>query len=178
LTIKHIICLIIWYFGVRYLPSTSAPGGRIFRKIRYLVCRPLFKECGINVNIERKANFGSGRRISIGNNSGIGVNAFIAGPVKIGKNVMMGPDVIMIARNHQFSRTDIPMIFQGFGDEKPIRIDDDVWLEARVILLPGVKIGSGAIIGAGAVVAKDIPDWAIVIGNPAEVIKFRKKPTV
>lgn len=89
---------------------------------------------------------------------------------------MMGPDVVMITRNHEFLKTDIPMNLQGSREEKPIQIGDDVWLGARVILMPGVRIGCGAIIGAGAVVVHDIPDWAIAIGNPATVIKFRKDP--
>ena len=166
----------VWHLAARHLPGTNAPAGRVFKRVRFIVCRTLFKECGINVDIGRKASFGSGRHISVGDNSGIGKNALIAGPVKIGKNVMMGPDVMLITRNHEFLRTDIPMNLQGVRDEEPIQIGDDVWLGARVILLPGVNIGCGAIIGAGAVVVHDIPDWAIAIGNPATVIKFRKDP--
>lgn len=176
LSIKQLIYLMIWHLAARHLPGTNAPAGRVFKRVRFIVCRTLFKECGVNVDIGRKTNFGSGRHISIGDNSGIGVNAFIEGPVKIGKNVMMGPDVIMITKNHEFSRIDIPVNLQGNRDKKPIRIGDDVWIGARVIVLPGVRIGCGAIIGAGAVVVKDIPDWAIAAGNPAQVVKFRKEP--
>lgn len=52
-------------------------------------------------------------------------------------------------------------------------IGNDVWIGARMIILPGVTIGTGAIIGAAAVVTKDVPDYAIVGGNPAKIIKFR-----
>jgi maltose O-acetyltransferase len=63
---------------------------------------------------------------------------------------------------------------QGIDVERPIVIDDDVWIGARVIILPGVHIGTGAVIGAGAVVTKDVPAYAVVGGNPARVIKMRK----
>ena len=59
--------------------------------------------------------------------------------------------------------------------KEPVYIGDDVWIGARVIILPGRKIGEGVIIGAGAVVTKDVPDYAVVGGNPAKVIKFRNK---
>ena len=100
--------------------------------------------------------------------------AQINGRVIIGNNVMMGPDVCIYVRNHAFDRTDIPMNMQGFAPEKPVVIEDDVWIGARVIILPGVHIGTGAVIGAGAVVTKDVPDYAVVGGNPARILKMRK----
>ncbi len=87
---------------------------------------------------------------------------------------MMGPDVVILTQNHKFDRLDIPMLDQGFKDEQPVTICDDVWIGARVIILPGVTVGKGAIIAAGAVVTKDVPEYAIVGGNPARVIKMRK----
>jgi maltose O-acetyltransferase len=134
----------------------------------------MFDRCGENVNIESKAYFGSGRHISIDDNSGIGLNAYISGSVSIGKNVMMGQDVMIFSMDHDFSRTDIPMIDQGFQQEKQVIIGNDVWIGARVIVLPGVSIGSGVILGAGSVVTKDIPDWAIAVGNPARVVRYRR----
>jgi maltose O-acetyltransferase len=139
-----------------------------------MTCRSLFAKCGSNVNIESRAFFYSGKRIAIGDNSSIGVNCSLYGKITIGKNVMMGPDVVTIARNHAFSQTTLPMIEQGYEEERPISIGDDVWIGTRVIILPGVSIGSGVIIGSGAVVTKDIPDWSIAAGNPARVIRYRK----
>ena len=86
---------------------------------------------------------------------------------------MMGTDVTVITRNHRHDRTDIPMMEQGFEEEQPVVIGNDVWIGDRVVILPGVHIGSGSIIGAGAVVTKDIPDNAIAAGVPARVIRFR-----
>ena len=59
-------------------------------------------------------------------------------------------------------------------DFKPVHIGNDVWLGSRVTILPGVNIGNGCIIGASAVVTKDVPDYAVVGGNPAKILKYRK----
>jgi maltose O-acetyltransferase len=82
---------------------------------------------------------------------------------------------VIISRHHKYSRTDLPMRDQGWEVVKPVMIGDDVWIGDRVIILPGVSIGSGAIIGAGAVVVKSVPDWAVVVGNPARVVRYRKE---
>ena len=87
---------------------------------------------------------------------------------------MMAPNCYFITRNHSFERVDVPMREQGYSEEKPIVVGDDVWLGYGAIILPGVTIGDGAIIGAGTVVTKDVPPYAIVGGNPAKVIRFRK----
>lgn len=86
----------------------------------------------------------------------------------------MGPDVRIITINHKTERTDIPMKGQGVLSPQKVTICDDVWIGARVIILPGVTIGKGSIIGAGAVVTKDVPEYAVMGGVPARVIKFRK----
>ena len=87
----------------------------------------------------------------------------------------MGPEVIILTENHRFERTDIPMRLQGRQELRPVAIHDDVWIGTRVIILPGVTVGRGAIIGAGAIVTKDIPEYAIVGGNPAKLIKYRNQ---
>ena len=87
---------------------------------------------------------------------------------------MMGPYVKMYVQNHNFSRTDIPMNQQGNSPVRPIVIGDDVWIGANVIILPGVSIGTGCVIGAGSVVTKSLPEYSVVAGNPAKIIKNRK----
>lgn len=86
---------------------------------------------------------------------------------------MMGPDVSILTHTHNIERTDIPMGQQGMRVFEVI-IGNDVWIGMRVIIMPGVKVGNGAVIGAGTVVTKDVPDYAIVGGVPARIIKFRK----
>lgn len=101
------------------------------------------------------------------------MNGSVHGPLRIGENVMMGPDVTILSQTHNIERTDIPMGKQGMREAEVI-IGNDVWIGMRSIIMPGVKIGDGAVIGAGAVVTKDVPDYAIVGGVPARIIKYRK----
>lgn len=127
---------------------------------------------GKNINIDRGSRFAM--TTSIGDNSGIGANSKLYGTVKIGDNVMMGPECYIYAYNHNTQRTDVAMNQQGIATENPVEIGNDVWIGSRVTILPGVKIGEGAIIGASSVVTKDVPAYAVVGGNPAKLIKSRK----
>ena len=130
--------------------------------------------CGKGANIEYGCVFNEGGRgVRIGNYAGIGIRAQIGPYVSIGDFTMMGPDVIILTRNHRFSDINKPMCLQSYLDYKPVIIEDDVWIGQRVIILPGVTIGKGSILGAGAVIAKSIPQYSIVVGNPAQVIKSR-----
>ena len=109
----------------------------------------------------------------IGDCSGIGMNSYI-GLVKIWKNVMIGPELFAISRNHEFEDISVSMAKQGKRKDQPIIIEDDVWIGARVIILPGITIGTGSIVGAGSVVTKNVAPFSIVAGNPATVIRIRK----
>lgn len=86
---------------------------------------------------------------------------------------MMGPEVTILTHTHNIERTDIPMRQQGMRVAEVV-VGNDVWIGMRVVIMPGVKVGNGAVIGAGAIVTKDVPDYAIVGGVPAQVIKFRR----
>jgi len=173
--IKRWCCFLLYYYFARILPVSSYPGGKIGKKVRYLLCRRMFRKCGRDVNVEHGADFGFGTTIEIGNRSGIGVDAWIRADLVIGDDVMMGPQAVIYGRYHKYDRTDIPMMNQGMGEFDPIVIEDDVWIGIRVIILKGVRIGKGAIIGAGAVVTGDVPAYSVVVGNPAKVIKRRKE---
>ena len=135
----------------------------------------MLKRCGKKVNIEKGAIFSA--KVSLGDFSGIGMNSRINGDCSIGDYVMMGCDVVVITRNHAFDRTDIPMMHQGFEEERPVVIGNDVWIGDRVIIMPGVHVGDGSIIAAGAVVTHDVPPYTIVGGVPAKVIKSRESAT-
>lgn len=126
---------------------------------------------GKNVNIEKNAYFTP--QLSVGDNSGVGVRCEMYGPVTIGKNVMMGPEVVVFTHHHEYRRTDIPIMEQGNTPVEPVVIGDDCWIGRRVMIMPGVKIGTGCVIAAGAVVTKDVPDYAVAGGVPAKVIKMR-----
>lgn len=161
----------IYFNFAKHLPTSYSRFGKIGQRLRAWSASKFIAHCGQNVNIENGATITS--LTAIGNNSGIGINARLHGEVTIGDNVMMGPDCIIYTSNHAFDRTDIPMNQQGFSSAKKVIIGNDVWIGGRVIILPGVKIGNGAIIGAGAVVTKDVPPYSIVGGNPAKILKYR-----
>lgn len=175
-TMIWLVCYILYYGIARYLPkSASKPFGYISKRIRYILCKGMFKYCGKNVNIERKASFGYGRNLVIGDNSGIGINCFIPDGSIIGNDVMMGPNCYVHAKKHRFDRIDIPMRLQGYyPNDKALVIENDVWIGRDVSILPGRTIAEGSIIGANCVLTKDFPKYSIVAGNPGRLIRTRK----
>jgi maltose O-acetyltransferase len=168
------IALLFYYSIFRFLPSsTFFVGGSLFKQLRFIICRPIFQSCGKNVNIERLATFGNGFRLQIGDNSGLGRNCKIPSDTIIGKDVMMGPNVCILATNHKFDRLDIPMCKQGVVKRKQTIIEDDIWIGMQVIFTPGRTVKKGTIVAAGTVLTKDFPEYSIVGGNPAKLIRSR-----
>jgi len=117
-----------------------------------------------------------GNSLKIGNNVGVNHYCFIGvrGDITIGDNVIFGPRVNIFSENHIFDKLDIPIKIQGVTKKNTI-IGNDVWVGANVSIMPGVKIGNGCVIAAGSVVTKDIPDFLVVAGVPARIIKKRIK---
>jgi len=127
-------------------------------------------------NREIDLRIGRGDRLSVGDNSGLGEGARIVGDVTIGNDVLMSFNVFITAYDRDFSRTDVPIREQGDQPDVPVVIEDDVLILANTMILPGVRIGRGAVIAGGAVVSRSVPPWAIVAGNPARIVKWRKAP--
>lgn len=137
------------------------------------MCKRIFKSCGINVNIERGACFGSGRLVEIGNNSGLGINSMVPSDIKIGNDVMIGPNCYILSQNHRIDDVTIPMNQQGFVKKGRTVIDDDVWIGRNVTFTPGRHIAKGSVIGACCLLCKDFPEYSIVGGNPSKLIRNR-----
>ncbi|MGN1000558.1 MAG: DapH/DapD/GlmU-related protein [Bacilli bacterium] len=163
-----LIKLFYTLFGKKFPSSDSLFVGALFKKIRGFWFKMINTYTG-KINIDRNVTFGT--KIIIGNNSGIGRDSYVQDNVKIGENVMIGPEVLIYTINHKHQNSEIPMVKQGI-ERKAVVIGDNVWIGARVIILPGVFIGNNVIIGAGSVVSKNIPDNSLVIGNPC-IIKKR-----
>lgn len=151
--------------------------GKMAMKIRRRCCKKMFASCGDELNVEQGAYFGSGKDVHVGTLVGIGKNFTLHNCIlTIDDHLMMGEDVMIVGGGHNFDDLDVPMGKQGAKEKTELHIAGDVWIGARAIILPGCKrIGHGAIIGAGSVVTKDVPDYAIVGGNPAKVIRFRNE---
>ncbi|MFM4916984.1 sugar O-acetyltransferase [Aeromonas dhakensis] len=115
-----------------------------------------------------------GRHIHLGERSYINMGATLLdnAPIRIGAEVMIGPNVQIYTAAHAL---DADERIQGVETALPVTIEDRVWIGGGAILLPGVTIGREAIVGAGAVVTKDVPAGARVAGNPARVLPAKGK---
>jgi acetyltransferase-like isoleucine patch superfamily enzyme len=113
--------------------------------------------------------------ISIGNKTSINHSTVINGQggVTIGNCVMVAAFVAMFAANHNFDDPALPILEQGTTTKGGIRIEDDVWIGTHAVILDGVVIGRGSVIGAGAVVTKNVPPYSVMMGVPAKRVRSR-----
>lgn len=172
---KRAFLLAVYYGILQWLPASRRLWG-IPGRLRRWCCRGLLVSCGPNANIERLAFIGFGKGIRLGANSGIGIRAKVSPGVSIGNDVMMGEDVLFLPRNHAYKDSRVLIREQGYMPTERIEVGDDVWIGSRVILLPGVRVGTGAVIGAGAVVTGSVEPYSVVAGNPAQVVGHRQPP--
>lgn len=172
------LSLFIYYVLARYLPKSTMPViGKLALRMRRFCCKRMFSACGNDLNVEQGAYLGNGKDIRVGNHVGLGKNLTVHNCIlTIDDDLMMGEEVMIIGGGHRFDKLDMPMGRQGAKEKTELHIAGDVWIGARAMILPGCKrIGHGAIVGAGAVVTKDVPDYAIVGGNPAKVLRYRNE---
>ena len=108
--------------------------------------------------------------VTIGNHTRIGIHCTVIGPVCIGNHVNLAQGITVTALNHTFKDTSKRIDEQGIST-KPVVIGDDVWIGANAVILPGVTIGRHVVVAAGAVVTKDVPDYSLVAGVPAKILK-------
>ena len=108
--------------------------------------------------------------VLIGDRTRIGLSNTIIGPVKVGNDVRLAQNVVLSGLNHNYAEIDSPIHEQGVST-KPIEIEDESWIGANVVIVPGVTVGKHSIVAAGSVVTKDIPAYSVAAGNPARVLK-------
>ena len=108
--------------------------------------------------------------VIIGDRTRIGLSNTLIGPVHIGNDIRLAQNVVLSGLNHNYEAIDTPIHKQGVT-VNPIVIEDECWIGANVVIVPGVTIGKHSIVAAGSIVTKDIPHHSVVAGNPAKVIK-------
>jgi acetyltransferase-like isoleucine patch superfamily enzyme len=114
--------------------------------------------------------------LTVGNFVSVGPFCFLVSrsELKIGSNVAIGAGTYMLGGGHAFGDPDVPVIHQA-RISKGIVIEDGAWIGIGAKILDGVTIGQNSIVGAGAVVSKDVPPWTVALGNPARVVEKRKR---
>lgn len=153
----------------------AAIPGEIGVFVRRLYFRKHFKECGEELIISHHVTLYNPHKMIVGNRVHIASYAHInaGGGLSIGDNSGIAPYAKIFTVNHDLDSEEV-FWHHSWKPGEPVMIGKDVWIGSAAIVLPGVSIGDGSIIGAGAVVAKDIPPYSLVVGNPAKVIKSRK----
>lgn len=159
-------------------PRAWAHGLKMLNYYNYSHVIPLRSvTLGPGAAISPNAAFSNPERIVAGRGLTLGARCHLwAGPsrgrIVIGDHVLFGPEVMVTAAGYRFNDGG-PVSAQAM-DEADVTIGNDVWLGTRVIVLPGARIGDGAVIGAGAVVRGEIPAFAIAVGAPARVVGYRE----
>lgn len=154
---------------IRYVP------GSIGVFLRLWIIPFFLKSSGRGLTIKEGVVLKFPERISLGRHVGIGEYSLIDGDgeVEIGNFVRIAQGVSIISFEHNYQNCEIPIKLQGKTLKKVV-IKDDVWVGAGAIVLAGVEVGEGAIIGANAVVNKNVPPYTVVAGCPIKIIKKRK----
>lgn len=115
--------------------------------------------------------------VFIGNHTRIGIGSVLIGPVTVGNEVRLAQNVVMSGLNHVYEDVTKPISRQPVT-VNPVIIDDETWLGANVFVAAGVKIGKHCVVAGGSVVTKNVPDYCVVVGNPAKIIKKYNKQTM
>lgn len=145
-------------------------GGRVLRR---LVGGTLFESCGTELVLE--SGTVPSPRVRVGNRVQIGANTrfMIGSRLTLEDDVLLAPEIVFIDINHESVDLNTPIKQQGWRTPRPIHVGAGAWIGYRAMILPGVSIGEGAIVGAGSVVTRSVPAYAIVAGNPAILRHYR-----
>jgi acetyltransferase-like isoleucine patch superfamily enzyme len=116
----------------------------------------------------------TGGEIVIGSDTHFAPFGIFYGPLSVGNKCAVAAHVVFASVAHSHADSDVPFIEQPM-DQRMITLEDNVWIGANAVILPGVRIGTGSIIGAGAVVTKDVPPYSVMGGVPVRLIRKRKE---
>lgn len=161
-----------WYLRLfQFLYVRRGKGSVIYRSVRRDIVP--FRKCEIGsytvVESFSLLNNAVGDLL-IGSYSRIGMGNTVIGPVHIGDYVHIGQHVLISGLNHCYENVNLSISEQGVEVEL-VSIANNVWIGANVVILPGITIGEHSVVGAGAVVTKNVPPFTVVVGNPARIVK-------
>lgn len=138
------------------------------------ICERKFKHFGEDAEIRHGATVIGCSKISLGRSVTIRTGAYlVAGNAEIiiEDKALIAAGVQMHTENHEYNDITLPIYDQGFQESKTIYIKSGAWIAANAVILPGVTVGQNAVVAAGSIVNKDVPDFSVVAGVPAEVVK-------
>ncbi len=156
---------VVWLLFFRLTPR-----GNLFRPWRVFLLKCFGAKVSWRANVLPSAKIWAPWNLCIGDFSSIdsAVECYSVDFVEVGTNATVSRRVFLCTASHDISSPTMELV------TKPIVIKDNAWVCARAIILPGVTIGEGAVVAAGAVVTKDVAPWTVVGGNPAKVIAKRE----
>lgn len=160
---RRLIWLCVWHCAIRWMPYF------ILKKWRTFVLKSFGMESESPVNIYPSVRIWAPWNLELGSWVAIDedVHLYSVDKITIGTKVAISREAFLCTASHDITKPNRPLV------TKPITICDGAWIGARAIILPGVTIGEGAIVAAGAVVTKDVPAFTVVGGNPAKILKNR-----
>lgn len=159
--------------GWLYWPFHTLPGvtGICLRNIFYKL---LFKQLRGIAWIQPRVTIVDSHKLRIGKNCGINTGTYInaKGGISLGNDVLIGTNVTISSGKHPVEGRE-PAIFQRPTQPLPIIVEDDVWIGANAVIMPGVTVKRGTVVGAGAIVTRDTEEYSVVVGAPAKTIRYR-----
>jgi len=173
-------------FSSRYIKQFNCAGKGIFIGREVKIEHPEHITIGDSVylndylwisiidDLKNKTNVLNTSKLCIGNNSYIGRFGTIAvnGKVVIGNDVLISDRVFIGASSHGFDRVDIPIRLQKMSTQGGVFIGDGTWVGINASILQNVTIGKNCVVGANSVVTRDVPDYSVVLGSPARVVRI------
>ena len=137
---------------------------------RRFILRAFGARIGHGVHVYPRVRIWAPWNLEIGDQSGVGngANLYCQGLIRIGRRVVISQGAHLCTGTHDYNDPGYPLI------TKPIEVGDHAWIAAEVFVHPGVRIGTGTVIGARAVVTRDMPDWTVCAGHPCQPLKPRK----
>ncbi|HUL21095.1 MAG TPA: DapH/DapD/GlmU-related protein [Thermodesulfobacteriota bacterium] len=165
-----------WKIMIHSMGGTIGKRVKFYGGVRIVGNAPGAIRIGDDVRILRGVTMSTtpSGKIHIGSSSHVGESTIIFSDIsiQIGDNVIIGPQNIIVDFDHTYASFEIPINQQGIN-RKEVTIEEDVWISSHCVIIKGVKIGKGAVIGAGSVVNREIPAYSVAAGVPIRVIKKR-----